>query len=85
MNDIDVLTRHARDLVHHVLQSVALALYAAATVMLLAMLTVMAATGDFPGRWWVGVAGVLAAAVVIHVRSIGLPTAPRASRSTKTD
>ncbi|HEU4515074.1 MAG TPA: hypothetical protein VFR87_18335 [Nocardioidaceae bacterium] len=76
MNENDFLTGSTRDLVHHAMQSTALALYAAAAAMFAAMLVVLGATGDFPGRWWVAVAGVLAAAVVVHVRSNELYAAP---------
>lgn len=80
MNETDVLAGYTRAMVHHVLQAIALALYAAAAAMFAAMLVILGATGDFPGRWWVGVAGVLAAAVVVHVRSNELQAAPRATR-----
>jgi hypothetical protein len=70
---------HHRDLVRHLLNYAAGALFAAAGAMLVLMTLVLVVTDDFPGRWLTAVAGCVAAGLVLQHGARNLPAAPRLS------
>ncbi len=77
MIDTEAGLNHVRDLVTHVMTTVALALAVAGAAMLLVAVLGEIITGDFPGRMLAPIAGCFAASVILWRRGTELPRPPK--------